>query len=124
MKWISKYFVKQIKSFGPAFKGIRWMLKDPNIFVHFPAACVVVGFAWYFEVSQLEWLWLLWAISVVWITETINTSIEKLVDLVSPDYHELAGKAKDLAAAAVLLATFFAITVGGIVFFPYLKNLF
>ena len=58
--------------------------------------------------------------ALVWITEAINTALEKLVDLVSPDHHPLAGQVKDLAAGAVLLAAGFAVLVGLLVLGPYL----
>jgi diacylglycerol kinase len=56
--------------------------------------------------------------------ETVNTSIEKLVDLVSPQKNELAGKAKDMAAGAVLICALFAAATGLIIFIPKVWNLF
>ena len=52
---------------------------------------------------------------VVWVAETINTAIELTVDVASPGYHPLAGKAKDVAAGAVLLASVFALVIGLII---------
>jgi len=119
---IGKYLAKQIRSFGYAFKGLKLMSRDHNVWIHVPAAIVVILLAWYFEVNKQEWLWLILAIAVMWITETFNTAIEKLTDLVSPQHHPLAGKVKDLSAAAVLLSLFFAATVGLIIFLPYLAS--
>jgi diacylglycerol kinase (ATP) len=52
------------------------------------------------------------AISLVWITEALNTAVEFIVDMASPDFHPLAMKAKDVAAAAVLIASITAIMIG------------
>ncbi|MGB0524609.1 MAG: diacylglycerol kinase family protein [Flammeovirgaceae bacterium] len=115
--------MKQARSFRYAFRGLIYMGKDHNTLVHFPAAVIVIFFAWYFEVTRNEWLWLILAISIMWISETFNTAIEKLTDLVSPDFHPLAGKVKDISAAGVLLGLFFAAIIGFTVFFPYIQLL-
>ena len=70
----------------------------------------------YFKISISDWCWLALSISIVWITESINTAIEKLVDLVSPEYNVLAGAIKDIAAGAVLIASIFAIAIGVLIF--------
>lgn len=57
-------------------------------------------------------------IALVISLEALNTAIEHLTDLVSPDYHPLAGKAKDVAAAAVLIAAMGAAVAGGLIFLP------
>ena len=56
----------------------------------------------------------------MFIAELVNTAVEYLVDLVQPDYHEIAGKVKDLMAGAVLVAALFSVLVGVIVFWPFL----
>ena len=119
-----KLIQKKIKGFGYAFQGLALMLRDYNAKIHLPAAVLVIAAAWYFGVSKPEWLWLLWSIALMWITETFNSALEKVVDLASPDYHELAKQAKDLSAAAVLLSLFFAATVGIMVLGPYCLRLF
>jgi diacylglycerol kinase (ATP) len=64
------------------------------------------------------------AIGLVWTAEGFNTALEALVDLVSPDRHPLAGRAKDVAAGAVLCAAIAAAIVGAIVFVPKVLGLF
>jgi hypothetical protein len=64
------------------------------------------------------------SIAFVLSAEAMNTALEYLTDLVSPDPHPLAGKAKDVAAAAVLIAAFSAIIVGLILFLPKLSALY
>lgn len=59
------------------------------------------------------------AMALVWVAEALNTALEYWTDLASPNYHPLAGKAKDMAAAAVLLASIFAVLIGVLVFYPH-----
>lgn len=79
---------------------------------------VVAGFA--FGVTKVEWCLLAGSIGLVITAEIFNTSLEALTNLVSPEFNPLAGKVKDLAAGAVLIAAITAAVVGTIVFLPYL----
>lgn len=97
------------------------VISENNARIHLLASIVVILTGIYVELSAQEWLWIALAIALVWILEAINTAIEALVDLASPDFHPLAGKAKDIAAAAVLIASIFAVIVGIIIFFPKLS---
>jgi diacylglycerol kinase (ATP) len=63
------------------------------------------------------------AIAIVWTAEALNTALEYLTDLASPDYHPLAGRAKDVAAGAVLISALGAAAIGLIVFGPHLLKL-
>jgi diacylglycerol kinase len=72
----------------------------------------------------MEWVALVICIVLVLALEAVNTALEYLTDLVSPEYHPLAGKAKDVAAAAVLIAAIGAVWVGILIFMPYLSALF
>src|SRR5262245_18138702 len=82
---------------------------------------VVIGLA--LQVSALEWCALVIAVAVVLTAEALNASIEAIVDLVSPEYHPLAGRAKDVAAGAVLIAAFGSVAIGLLVFWPHLWRL-
>jgi diacylglycerol kinase len=116
---VRRYIKGRKASFSYAFKGLRTMLiAEPNARLHLMATIVAVGAGLFFRVSNSEWLFIILAIALVWITEAANTAMESLVDLVSPEYHDLAGRAKDCAAAAVLIAAFFAIAVAGFIFIP------
>ncbi|MEN7548893.1 diacylglycerol kinase family protein [Rapidithrix thailandica] len=119
---MKNYIQKQAISFSHAFRGLIYMIKDYNSLIHLPAAIIVVIFAFVVGVEREEWYWLIAAIAVVWIAETFNTAIEKLVDLACPKYHPLAGKVKDISAAAVLLASIFAVVIGLLVFLPYFSD--
>ena len=77
----------------------------------------------YFKLSLQQWIWILLVSAAVFITETINTAIETTVDLVTLEYNPLAKLAKDVAAAAVLLAAAQAVIIGFIIFVPCLLRL-
>ncbi|TGE26802.1 diacylglycerol kinase family protein [Hymenobacter metallicola] len=85
---------------------------------HAVATAVVIGLGFYFGISRLEWALVSLAIGTVWTAELLNTAIEVVVNLVSPGYHPLAGKAKDIASGAVLMAGFGALGVGLLIFGP------
>lgn len=114
-----KLLEQRRNSFRYAANGVRIALStQAHAKIHLVAALAVVYAGWRFAVSPAEWCALLLAIALVWVSEAINTAVELVVDLVSPGYSELAGKAKDVAAGAVLLAAGLAAIVGAIVFAP------
>jgi diacylglycerol kinase (ATP) len=113
--------IDRIKSFKYAFNGLKlFFIHDHNGRVHLFAAIVAIGMSFYLEISGLEWIAILSVISAVFVAEIINASIEKLADVVSPDFHPKIKVVKDLVAAAVLVAAFLAVAVGAIVFIPKL----
>jgi diacylglycerol kinase (ATP) len=91
---------------------------------HAVATVAVLGAGYYVGLSTLEWALVALSVASVWAAELFNTAIETLTNLVSPGYHPLAGKAKDVAAGAVLLAALGALVVGGLVFGPKVWALF
>ena len=82
------------------------------------AGAVVLCFAWWSRVTRFEWLVLILAIGSVIGAEVVNSAIEIAVDLAHPNFHPLAGMAKDVAAGAVLVSVIQAIVIGLIVFWP------
>lgn len=111
------------ESFTYAFSGILYgFFYERNLKIHLLAAVLAVVLGWYFNLSRIEWAILLFTIFLVLIAETINTAIEKTIDLVTNEYHPLAKIAKNLAAGAVLLSAINAIIMGIIIFGPYLFN--
>lgn len=82
-------------------------------------ALLVIVLGFYFNVSSLEWIALVFAIGLVFISEAFNTAIEIDIDLTSPEYHPYARDTKDVAAAAVLISVLVAVIVGLIIFLPY-----
>jgi diacylglycerol kinase (ATP) len=110
---------KLFDSFRYAFAGIAELVRtQPNAKVHLAAAGLVIAAGLFFGLSRMEWCAVVFAITIVIAAETVNTALEYLTDLTSPDYHPLAGKAKDLAAGAVLISAMGAIAVGIIIFLP------
>ncbi len=83
------------------------------------SAGLAVALGFYVGLNRWEWVAIAGAIGLVWMAELFNTALEVVVNLVSPERHPLAGKAKDIAAAAVLMAAVTAATVGLLVFWPY-----
>jgi diacylglycerol kinase (ATP) len=112
-------FKQRIKSFGFAIKGIKTLVKTQvNARIHlFAMVCVTIA-SWYFSITTTEWCLVIFAFATVLAAEAFNTAIEFVVDLVSPDYHPLAGMAKDVAAAAVLLTAIGSAIIGMIIFIP------
>ena len=115
----------RIRSFGFAANGILLMLRtQPNAWIHALATVLVFLLAWWLKVSPLEWIALILASLAVWVAEALNTALEYLADATTRDFHPEIGKAKDVAAGAVLIASIGAAAVGILVFFPYLAARF
>lgn len=111
----------RIRSFKFAFKGIYTVLKEEhNFYIHISAAMIVITAGFWLKVNRADWLWLVFAIGLVFTAEIFNSAIERLVDLKQPEQDPLAGKIKDLAAGAVLIAAITAAIIGVLVFWPYL----
>lgn len=110
-----------VRSFGFATEGVRTALKrEPNFRFHFVAAMVVMIAATILGFSSIEWVVLFFTISLVLILELINTSLEAIVDLVSPERRKKAKIAKDVSAAAVMVSAGVAVLVGIYLFLPKL----
>ncbi|RBQ02406.1 diacylglycerol kinase family protein [Pedobacter miscanthi] len=113
--------IDRIRSFKYAFNGLKlFFISDHNGRVHLVAAIIAIGLSFYLNISDYEWIAILSVISAVFVAEILNSAIEKLADVVSPEYHPKIKVVKDLAAAAVLVAAFLAVAVGAIVFIPKL----
>jgi diacylglycerol kinase (ATP) len=76
----------------------------------------------HFGINPTEWCIVVLCFGMVLAAEGFNTAIERLVDLVSPDYHPIAGDVKDVAAGAVLICAIATATIGAIIFIPYFLN--
>jgi diacylglycerol kinase (ATP) len=109
-----------LRSFYYALRGLKFAVKEqPNFQIHVVISIVVVASGFHFVITEAEWIAVLLAMGLVFSAELINTSIENLVDLVSPQRHPLAGKIKDIAAGAVLITGIVAGIIGIIVFGRY-----
>lgn len=118
-------FRKRIKSFKFAFNGIRLLItKEHNAWIHcFATACVLIAGA-LLGLSRMEWVAVVIVIGAVFAAEAVNSSIEALADLVSPEYNEAIKRTKDLAAGAVLLIAIAAAITGSIIFIPKIATIF
>lgn len=114
-----------IKSFGYAYIGFKHALRtELNLRIHCFAVIVVILLGYFLKVNRSEWLILISMFGFVIVSELINTAIELLTNIVTPHFSEQAGKVKDIAASAVLLAAIVAIIIGCIIFYPHLQSLF
>ncbi len=113
---------KRLKSFVYAFRGLNYVVKSQhNMWIHLCAAVAAVAAAVAFHITKQDWLWLIMAIIIVFLAEIFNTAFEFLCDVVSEKFNPAVEKAKDIAAAAVLVAAGGAIIIGVMIFWPYLR---
>lgn len=118
-------FKKRLQSFKYAGAGLVDLLSNtPNAKIHFALAILVLILSYYFELDKLEWCLIILCITLVFAAEAFNTGLEYLTDLVTSEYHDLAKKAKDVAAAAVLITAIGSLIIGLIIFLPKIKALF
>jgi diacylglycerol kinase len=102
-----------LESFANAVSGLVYALRTQrNARVHLLFTLVVVLMALWLGLTLEHWCLLLLAMGLVWMTELSNTAIESAVDLASPQFHPLAKTAKDVKAAAVLIAALVSVLVG------------
>ena len=108
-----------IRSFKYALDGIKEAFQsEKNMKVHFLLAILAIILGIILKISPIEWAILTLTIGFVFALEFINTSLEEIVDIVSPEKQEKARIAKDLAAAGVLVSAIVAILVGIFLFVP------
>ncbi len=111
---------KRFASFRYAWKGLRHaLLHEHNFRIHLLAAVLVVIAGFYFQITKMEWIALIFAIGFVLVTELLNTAIELFADFISPNENEMIGRIKDIAAGAVLIAVLAAVAAGTIILLPY-----
>ena len=111
-------FKARLHSFKYAFRGVFLLFHyEHNAWIHLIAIVCAVMAGIILSLTSLEWVVILFAIGSVLAAEAINTAIEKLADFISPSHQVLIGKAKDLAAAVLILSTC-AFIIGGIIFIP------
>lgn len=112
---------QMFKSIGIAFDGIIDLIKsENNAKIHLISTIVVILVGLKLQFLSIEWLWISLAIAGVWVAELINTAIEKLTDLISPEQNPIAKKVKDCAAGAVLVMAIWAIFVFCLISYPHL----
>ncbi len=107
------------RSFGYAFEGLCDVIaNERNMRIHIGIALVTIIGAMWLHFSLFKWAILLLVIAGIFVIEIINSAIERTVDLVTEEFHPLAKRAKDAAAAAVFIYSLFAVVIGLILFLP------
>lgn len=113
-----------IGSFDYAWDGLKTAIKDePNFRVHVVVAVFAIILGFWLTLTSTEWLILILVIAAVLVLELINTSLEAMVDIVSPRIRPKAKVAKDVISSAVLIASVAAVVVGILLFGPKLLAL-
>lgn len=105
------------RSFGFAVQGFRFVLTtERNIKVMLAGAVAALIVGCIVSLTPLQWGLILLCCGVVLCAELFNTALETVIDLVSPEYHPLAGRAKDISAAAVWILCVFVSLIGLVIF--------
>jgi diacylglycerol kinase len=114
------FFIQsRIASFRYAFDGWWHVIRTQrNAWIHTVVSLLVIGLSFFLRLTARDWAVLLIAIALVWIAEFLNTALEAVVDLASPQQHELAKIGKDVGAAAVLIAAGTSIVIGLLILGP------
>jgi diacylglycerol kinase (ATP) len=119
MNKIRDFFVSRGHSFRHAFSGWAYVIRTQrNAWIHTVVSVAVFLLALGLHLPLRDWAVLLVTIALVWTAEFINTALEAVVDLASPQQHPLAKVGKDVGAAAVLIAALVAILVGLLIMGP------
>jgi undecaprenol kinase len=113
-----------LNSFSFAKDGIVSALRtERNMRFHLVFSVLVIVVSVFFSINKTEWLFILIAISGMFALELVNTAIERVVDLVTEDYHPLAKQAKDIAAGAVFIYALVSVAIGAMIFWPYFSQI-
>jgi len=116
---VKAFLVSRIQSFRHAFRGWFYALRTQrNAWIHSAIATIVFILGIWLRLSPLDWAIIILTIAMVFAAEFMNTAIEAVVDLASPETHPLAKIAKDVGAASVLVAALAAILIGLLILGP------
>jgi undecaprenol kinase len=128
VKWrelLKKEGARRATGFRAAFSGLRRLVKSERHFqLHLAAAACAIILAAFLDFTPLEWAILIVTIGLVLVAEGVNSAIERAIDTTTPGFHPLAKAAKDVGAAAVLIAAIVSVVVALLLFVPKLWALF
>jgi diacylglycerol kinase (ATP) len=117
------FLKSRAKSFRYAFAGWWFVIRTQrNAWIHAVVSVAVILVSFWLQLVPRDWAVIVMAIALVWTAEFLNTALEAVVDLASPQQHYLARVGKDVGAAAVLIAAFSAALIGFLVLGPPLWN--
>lgn len=112
---------ERLRSFSYAFSGLAHLVKNEHNFrIHLLAMLLVIAAGIILGISSAEWLVLVITIVMVLVTESLNSAIEKLCDIIAPDEDSRIKKIKDIMAAAVLITAIMSVIIGLIIFVPHI----
>lgn len=114
---------KRKRKFSSSFKdclnGFKYInTNEDNFKREIFLGIIALLLSYILKVSKIEFIIVIIMIALVLVCEVINTTVEKIVDLICPNYNKLAGEIKDIAAFAVLLMCIFSLIIGAIIFIP------
>lgn len=119
-----RYWKRFTCSFIYAWTGLKHAIRhEQNMKIHILIAIIMISFAFILKISLYEKLILLLVIGIVISLEVVNTAVERVVDLVTKEYHPMAKIAKDVSAGAVLIFSIFAIVIGILIFYSPIVEL-
>ena len=117
--------IARAKSFTHAIRGLNILIRTThNFWLHIIFAIFAIFLGFYFSISDMEWIIVIFMIGFVFSAEAFNTAIEIDMNLTSPEFHPYAKDTKDVAAGAVLISAFISLIIGLIIFIPKIINLF
>ncbi len=122
---MTNFFHSRWKSVKNAVIGWWHVIRtQQNAWIHAVATVTTIVLSIWLSISLLEWAVLVLIIAMVWTAEFLNTALEIVVDLASPELHPLAKAGKDVGAAAVLIAAGSAVVIGVLILgLPLLEKL-
>lgn len=117
-------WTQRARSFRHAWRGIVILIKEEhNARIHLGFALLAIALGLGLQIAVMEWIAIIICMGLVLAAEALNTALEALCNLVSPEYNELIKKSKDCAAAGVFVTAMASALVGGIIFAPKLYEL-
>lgn len=116
-------YKRRILSFKYALEGLSAAFKEePNFKIHTVVTILIITAGFYFNITKVDWILVIFLIGLVIALELTNTAIEAVIDSFTEDQHPKAKYAKDISAGAVLVVSISAATIGLIIFLPYVSN--
>jgi diacylglycerol kinase (ATP) len=113
------FFQSRARSFRYAFSGWWFVIRTQrNAWIHAVISVAVVIVSFWLGLGERDWAVIVVAIAMVWTAEFLNTALEAVVDLASPEQNKLARVGKDVGAAAVLIAAGSAALIGFLILGP------
>lgn len=116
---LKEFFLSRIRSFRFAFTGLWYVIRTQrNAWIHATISLVVLVLSVCLSLSLVELSVIILTIALVWAAEFLNTALEAVVDLASPEQHKLAKIGKDVGAAAVLISAMASVLIGLLILGP------